>query len=189
MLIGPPAEVSPAKLFRLLSRAPRPVVPLAARFAFAPHLQLHCRALHPREWAEWEDDGHDIETVVLTHALCDDDGTPLLDRERVFLLSEAERSIFTAVIAALNIIGPSFARPPVLAINVDSWMATLRAGAAENPSILWSMGTIYEASEWRIVETPERFFGLPRHELLDGHWIAYRAARAVVEERWKALRR
>jgi len=188
-VIKPPADITPAKLFRLLCRVPRPVVPIVARFAFMPEQALHCRAMHPLEWAEWEDAGDDLETVVLQHALCDEMGQPLLDRESVFLLTDSEReTVFAELVSALNKIGPGYQRPEAFRCDVDAWHTALEKGAAANVSILLSLGTAYEGAADRYTATPERYFGIDRRELLDGHWMAYRAARDVIEKHQKRRR-
>lgn len=189
-MVGPPTDITPAALFRLLCRTPRPIAKLKARLAFASETQLHCRALHPREWGEWEDSEDDLETVVLVNALCDETGATLLDRESVFLLTDSEReSLLTETISALNRISPGYHRPPSLQCNEERWHDVLKRGAVGNPSILLSMGTVFEAAGDRYVGTPERYFDVKRAELLDGHWMVYRAARAVIEEHAKKRRR
>lgn len=185
-MIRPPADIAPAKLFRLLCATPRPMVALRVRFRFASDQQLFCRALHPREWLEWEDTDDDLETVVITNALCDEKGQPLLGRESVFLLTDAEReTVFVECIDALNRIGPSYQRPPSIRCDIDAWQSALERGAEANPSITLSLGTIFEGGVDRLVSVPERYFNVPRAELLDGHWMAYRAAREVIEKHRK----
>lgn len=86
-----------------------------------------------------------------------------------------------AVSGALDTISPMYGRA-----DVNAWRATLVEGLKHpsNHVIRRALGGAYDiagGARARIIERPERFFGMPQREMTDGHWILYRAARALFE--------
>lgn len=178
MAIQPPANVKPGRLFRLLLALPRPAEALDYRLEAAPHVRLYAQALTSLELAEAQDhDEH--EAAVVAASLVDKAGNRLVTAEDLLLLNEREFvGLRGAVFASLCRISPSYRLA-----DVDAWDRALREGAALHLSTVVAMGSCREAVGNRIVEAPEKFFGVHRGALLDGHWMAFRAAQHVYEAR------
>lgn len=177
-MIAPPANVSPGRLFRLMLTLPRPVEALDYRLEAAPQAPLFAQALAPLELAEaLEDDSRDA--AIVAAALVDRRGARLVRTRDLLLLTEREfADLRGAVFAALHRISPSYRLA-----DADAWDRVLRTGAAQHMSTVVAMGACREAVGTRIVEAPDKFFGVPRCALMDGHWMAFRAAQRLYEDR------
>lgn len=191
-MIAPPVNVAPARLFRLLLRRPRPEISIAYRIRGVEHIPLRVRALSGVEEAivgdagdGWGDAaGSVVAGQLVAMALLTPGGPAFASAEDVGALdmSEAMR-LAVAVRAALDIISPSYSRH-----DVAAWDAALKTGAkdARNMAAAVALGGCVDYalgfSTGRVTERPDRYFGMPLAEMTDGQWMAYRAARAVVQE-------
>lgn len=89
-----------------------------------------------------------------------------------------------AVTNALSIVSPI-----VGLSEYGAWHTALCDGA-KDPSNVWAAHAIGDAYilvdgphiNPRIIDRPEDYWGISRRELIDCHWLAYRAARAVKEQ-------
>jgi len=178
MAIQPPADVKPGRLFRLLLTLPRPTEALAYRFDAAPGCALYAQALTSLELAEAQDqDAH--EAAVIAAALVDRRGARLVSKADLLLLTDREfGDLRAAVFSSLCRISPSYRLS-----DADAWDRVLREGANQHLGTVVAMGSCREAVGNRIVEAPEKYFGVHRGALLDGHWMAFRAAQHVYEAR------
>lgn len=179
-------EFSPERLFRLLIAAPRPTLPIASRIAGLSGA-LSVRAPLSRDALEIIDAARDNReaTARIVAAALLYDGQPAFASVEEFgtlTLPEADEIIRDAS-HALDVIAPVIGRCDGVA-----WHIKLCIGAKHhtNAAACRALGTAYEVHSGlkhaRVVERPERYFGVPLCELTDGHWLAFRAARAVIEE-------
>jgi hypothetical protein len=172
----PPSGVDPSRLFRRFL-LPRIVTPIAHRLSFAPAHELHVRALLPEQWDEAVDGTDEPTHALVGLALCDASGHPLTTPEAVYDWSSRELAVCSrAVMAALCEVGPTYAMS-----NHVAWSAALMQGARRNMNRATSLAT-FEVAGKHPIETPERFYGVPRRLITDGQWMAYRAAVDVVLE-------
>ena len=81
---------------------------------------------------------------------------------------------------ALGRIGPVLGH-----VDVAAWHTALCEGARapRNGTAVFALGQCYDASYSRPVDRPDRYWGVPLCQLTGGHWLAYKAARALYEER------
>lgn len=173
--ILPPKDISPARLFRILS-SKQPRILLAYRFSFLPDTPLHCRALTPGEWISALD-GPDYESAVTSLALADEEGRPMLSFQRAQSMPTRDLAeLVDAIETGLWRCSPRYAT-----IDHDAWERALRTGAESNAAISLPLGGCYEIHNNRFVDRPDRFFGCPVSELNDGHWMAYFASRSHFE--------
>jgi hypothetical protein len=90
------------------------------------------------------------------------------------------RELASQTRAVLADIAPTTARS-----NVASWRAELERGA-EHPSNIHEasvLATCVDVTPGGILPRPDRYWGLPLCELLDGHWLAWQAARTAMKDR------
>lgn len=188
-LLLPPRDVQPARLFRLLLRRPRPVLPIAFRFAWAADMELAVRGLTALEDATAGDVDPDMPAEVrhsevarrLISAWLLVDGAPALSAEDVAALTEAEAgALWRAVRAAAAIVSPQYRTA-----DVDAWTTALEAGA-KHPSNRAVASIVHFSTELVIgmggganVSAPDRYFGIPYADLTDGQIMAYQAAKKV----------
>lgn len=182
----PPKDVTPSKLFRLLLQTPRPLVSLPYRLEAAPNVLLFARALHALEWAEiGEADTRDKRSLLISQSLCDAQGRTLIPTTDTGLLSAAEFDrLLGHVFSGLSSIGPCEAKS-----DRNAWIAKLKIGARENPSVARALGSCFEGYKLAPYECPERYFGIARKDLLDGHWMAYHACLSLVLDELKRKRK
>lgn len=190
--ILPPAEAFAAFL------SPRPRRSFVVEFSDVGRVELFVPALSSRRWVEIhrkfgttaKTDAARAEAEYLAavvedkngaRALSPDDVLGLYDHEAALLLSEASR--------ALALISPTDA-----AADHRRWGDYLREGAAapENLADAFSLGGCYDVS-WgygkgavHVRDNLEHFFGIPRRDLLDCHWMVYRAARRLRADMMRA---
>jgi hypothetical protein len=183
----PPAEPA-ARLFRSLL-ALRPTRSITYRLRALPEVPLHVRALGNREAMEAVDIGmgHPIEELrhgrveleLLARCLMLPDGPAFACVEDVEDLDGPEIDTLIAhALPALEAIGPSYARS-----DTEAWRKVLEEGAAHGANLHDAIVLAncvdhgFDANAYR----PERYWGVPPCELLDGHWMAFHAARVVNE--------
>lgn len=178
----PPKDVSPERLFRLLSRLPRPVLPLDYRFPCAPLVRLYARALTPAEDAALRDieGGVPLASEIVRLALCDDDGPalPSLSDIGQMMTSEVVPAA-EAITKALRVISPQMAR-----VDHKAWLQCLKQGAAHptNTGITLAMAAANERTLGGKHPAPriDRYYGVPLSQLTDGQRLAFTAAYGVV---------
>lgn len=191
MLLPPsPDKTEPAKVFyALLSRAPV--------WSIDPRIEgidepLFVRAIGSRQWIELhrpigEKRGRertDAEFALLASVVVDGNCRPAFDPPallRSLYEHEVDR-LAEAVSDALTTVSPTYA-----VCDVEKWIGYLKEGAKQpenwcdmlslagccSISFGFGKGMVHARHD------PETFFGVPRRDLLDCHWIAYHAARAA----------
>lgn len=183
---SPPAGVAPERLFRaLLARHPsRPLPRLVAG------LQLTVRAVPAAvEWEavdvaaeEVEDElrASRLQREILWRVLWLGARPAFSSPEEVGLLDGGELdAVAGAVGEVLCAIAPTYARS-----DVDAWARVLETGAAHPSTVSDAIslaGCVDVTPGGGVVARPDRYWGCPVGELLDGHWMVWRAARAAVE--------
>ena len=191
----PPRHIAPAKLFRLLLRRPRPSIEIAHRFAGAEHVRLYVRALRSCDIGDAYDAAEHMPAEVqgsrtmlelVARALVTETSAPVFScgLELADLLDEREaHSLSLDVYHALGCIGPTYARS-----DAASWHRALVTGArdAVNLHDAYVLGrcvdTALGAGLKQITHRPDRYFGCAMADMTDGQWMAFRAARSVVED-------
>lgn len=193
---GQGVQVDASGLFRSLLR-PLPSKPIAFRFKGLERTPLTVVAITAASaleandvaslYSEWQRASVQSAEVV-ARALRAGDGRVFPTHEDVNALPESELLALSAdVRAALAEICPLYHL-----LDGASWQALhtrLCEGAkhVENFTAREALGRCYDVdgSSGRIVDRPDRYWGVPLADLLDGHWMVFRAARAVFEERQK----
>ena len=178
--LKPPPDVPAARLFRTLLRLPRPIEPIGFRFEALPGKPLFVQALSHSEVGEARDSA-DPATAMVAAALVSRAGQPLVTVADLGLITETESErLQAAVLGVIARVSPSYALS-----DVAAWDARLREGANDgtNLRIAFTMGGCLELVGRRIYAAPEKFFGVARGQLLDGHWMAFRAAQSIYEQR------
>lgn len=189
----PPRDVPPERLFRLLLRRPRPVLPLAFRLPFAPEVALSVRGLTAAEDAEVADVDPALPPEVrrserlrrvIAASLLADGRLAFASAEDVGALTEYETTaLANAVLQGVHVISPQYR-----IANTEAWTERLTAGAKHPANISAAlaihMSTTGVFTPRGIVReaAPDRYFGLPFADLTDGHLLAYAAAKAVFEK-------
>lgn len=137
-------------------------------------------ALSSRELAELE---HDV--AILAACLTSRDGLPAVPNARWLeshLTSTGLARLSKQATEALQAIGPVWA-----AVDLGAWTATLKLGAQHPANYLdaYALGgcidLVGSGEGTKLLPRPDRFFGVPMSQLVDGHWLAYRAARFIFE--------
>jgi len=189
----PPPDVRPERLFRLLLGRPRPTLPIAFRFPWAPEVAFSVRGLTALEDAmagdvpaEGPDELWHSEVVrrLLAFWVLADGAPAFQDADAVGALEELEiAALWRATRPATAIISPQYRTA-----NTDAWQDALDAGA-RHPSNRALAGLIHYSSELAIgfgattrVSAPDRYFGLPYADLTDGQIIAYQAAKKIFDK-------
>lgn len=187
-----PTVVSHAVLFRSLLPL-RPSLPLKFRFRGLPNAELHAQAFSPHEANVVHDEAQCLpESERKDRILAAYVANSLVDslHRRIFASADEVGSfdesefhlVSTAVWNALGRVGPLLRHA-----DAEAWHAALCAGAKDpsNAQALYLLSQSYDVAgmSGRILDRPERFWGVPACQLLDGHILVYRAARAVYEER------
>ena len=189
--LKPPKEVAPERLFRLLSKKPRPWWPLEHRVAAAPHVKLHVVALRGPEEAECYETGdvgtHAGRTAVtaalVVAALHDPRGRVFSEAAQVLMLPTPDfDALANAVFMALAIVSPTEGR-----VDMAAWSLALKLGAQHRQNIneavaMAGSADIVIGSKVHLEPRPDRYYGMPQSDLTDGHRMAFRAAWEVVKE-------
>lgn len=191
-MIGVPAGVAPARLYRMLLQRPRATAPIVYRIRGAEDIPLRVRALSSLDEAaildaaEGEDGlgGSRAASELLARALLTSEGSAFASASDVDALEPSEVvSLSRAVRAALDVISPTYARHDHVAwaralkkgaTAPGNWAATLALGGCMDHAFGFGSG--------RCVERPDRYFGVPLADLTDGQWMVYRAAVEAFEE-------
>lgn len=188
--MGPPLDITPEQLFRLLLKAPRASMPVELTFAGVDHGAFFAHALHPLEeaaaWHRRSSEHQSVRGMLQTGELAalslhDHAGERVFaDADQLFgLLEEDEaRQVVNATLKALGVISPSFQR-----CDYTAWLARLQLGAAHfsnRPQAHALANCCDIAIGWSghcRTARPDRYYGVPIGQLTDGQWLAYRAAR------------
>lgn len=191
MLLPPDnSKAEPAKVFHaMLSRVPVWPIDWTIDGIVDP---LFVRAVGSREWialhrAIGESRGRartDAEFALLARVVVDADCRSVFDPPSLLrsLYDHEVDRLSEAVSDALSIVSPTYA-----VCDVEKWIGYLKKGAMQpenwcdmlslsgccSISFGFGKGMVHARHD------PETFFGMPRRELLDCHWIAYHAARAA----------
>jgi hypothetical protein len=184
---GPPHE-PPERLFRALL-ALRPERSIPWRLVGAEHIPIRVRALRAVEQSLASDAGfaveHDerragvIELELLARSVWTPDGPAFGSAEEVALLDEAQLSALAdEALPVLAAIAPTFAR-----CDMEAWKDTLVTGAMHPTNLHEAvvLASCVDHNSERILARPDRYWGVPFCDLLDGHWMVYRAARTAAE--------
>ncbi len=191
MLLPPKSsEIEPEKVFHALL-SPAPVWPVAWKLDGMDE-PLFVRAIGSREWIDLhrpigEKRGRErteAEFVLLSSVVVDADRWRAFDPPSLLrnLYEHEVDSLAEAVGDAISIVSPTYA-----VCDVEKWIGYLKEGAKHpanwcdmlslsgccSISFGFGKGMIHARHD------PETFFGVPRRDLLDCHWIAYHAARAA----------
>jgi hypothetical protein len=190
----PPDHIPAAALFRLMLETPGPTLPLQLRLpGFGP---LHVRAISSRRIAQAVDYGRTLpkgleesgaSAAVIAASLYHEGGRVFASADDVLDLNAGTfDAIWREASDVLETIAPTYGR-----CDANAWHVKLCVGAKDpsNVAACRGLGGAYEfvavGKHARFIDRPDRFFGLPGAELLDGHWMAFGAARAIVEEQHK----
>lgn len=191
----PPEEEWPRhKLLRLFLRSPRPRLPISMRHPMAPNEQLYVRALtssERRACLEYgEESGHDAlrfgsTVVALIAASLWTNKRPAFPSARFITERCTSREVLmlgTPVLAKLNIVSPQYESS-----DWEQWHYAFRVGAKSkfigNDAVSLAQCVSDHAGH------PERYYNIPRHQLTDGQWMAFRGARTVIDDARKADRK
>ena len=170
---GPPADLEPARLFLTLAQW-RPRQALTVRLEAAPDVAL---------WAQAAP-GADLARAGTTEALASlcvvtESGEPVLTPDVVgCLLAPEWRALQRELWPALDRICPTYGRS-----NERAWIDTLKIGARQNRAIEQQMRgcfDIVKLAKTMLVARPDRFFGKPACEALDGHLMMFRAVQELL---------
>lgn len=189
-MIAPPADITAARLFRLLLVRPYAVAPIAFRIRGAEDVPLRVRALRSADEYAIADaaqstpdiGGSRAASELVCRALLAPGGAAFASVEEVDAMGSGEvLTLAKTVRAALNAISPTYALA-----DSARWHVRLKEGARVNWSEMLALGGSVDFAfgygVGRATERPDRYFGVPLADLTDGQWMVYRAARAVFEE-------
>lgn len=183
-MAGPPADVSPERLFRSLLQTPRPSALVAWRPTGANNIALTCRALTALEEAAAFDAanslppgawGSRVSCALVAASVWAGDVRAFSCADGVASLpAPVADALCREVNAILDRISPSYSRP-----GAGEWIAALAKGA-EHPENFWIMRALaYE-------DSPTSYFGVPLRDMTDGQWMCFRASRIVAEKQKSA---
>lgn len=179
MLTQPP-NIPDDKLFRMMLVTPRPKKLLKFSIMDIP---LYVQAITSSEVFDINSKDLEFTADYINQAL------RLKDGSRVFssgskiintLTSSEFQSLSSEVYEVLSEISPLFHL-----CDYEAWRKKLTSGANHNSNymIRLSLGSCvsFTLTSDRIInhDHPERYFNIPRNELLDCHWMAYFAARDI----------
>jgi hypothetical protein len=187
---APPADLAPEDLFATLIAAPRPSTPLREPPSWAHGLDLYVRAISAREDAAVrarvaQEPPHARERAIVDSIIIAALWTPTgpalrsppdLDGLEVQEAADLARAVFEG----LDRIAPTYARS-----DGKTWSLALQAGARhpQNLQTAISLALCVDMTAWgSALPRPDRFFGMPIGDMTDGQWMAFRAARTVLEE-------
>lgn len=174
--ISPPKILSPKALFELLClRSPRYSLPGTVTCISG---NLEARAISASELATCKRK-HEIVAKTL---LIDGELAFASGYEAGLLRQDEIDELHSGIRAAFDVCCPMYGSR----FDVDEWIQHLKQGAAESrfagPLACCVDYITSPASAPFPIDRPERYWGLPVCDLLDGHWMAFRAARALVEK-------
>ena len=170
---GPPPDVEPAAIFLALAEW-RPRYPLTVRLEAAPDVALWAQAAPGASIARAGTPEALAALCVVTEA-----GEPVLGPDTVgHLLAPEWRAIQRELWPALHRICPTYGR-----CNERAWIDTLKIGARQNRAIEQQMRGCFDIvrlAKVMLVPRPDRFFGRPACEVLDGHLMMFRAVQDLL---------
>lgn len=185
----PPKNESPGRLFRLLLD-PHPERAIPHRVQGAEDVPLRVRALRGIDRARVEDDAARAPAAardgaflrgLVAAALWTPEGLAFSSPDAAGALPQPELlELGRHVAEALCVISPSYTGS-----DVKAWEAALEEGALAPGNVHEAVvlaGCVDMGAFGGTVPRPDRYWGVPLNALLDGHWMVYRAARAVVEK-------
>lgn len=124
-----------------------------------------------------------VSAELISRALFTDDGPAFATAADVGALMDFEATALARdVRAVLDVISPTYAR-----CDVGAWAAALKQGAhatanwAETLALGGCVDISYGFGTGRLIERPDRYFGVPLADMTDGQWMVYRAAVDIVE--------
>lgn len=186
-----PPKISDDALLRKLIQLPRPTKTIAFRLQQAKEIPLKVKAISSLELMELQNKAKETKSSLDTQLLIST--LTLLNGKPAFSSMEKIKSIITMteyetllrqVSEALDEISPTF-----ITADYDEWIAKLKRGA-DHPSnwmLTHSLGGCFVphvlGDKVLTLDHPEHFFGVPKNQLLDGHWMAYIAARFIYQQR------
>jgi len=191
----PPSHIAPAKLFRLLLQRPQARVALAYRLAGAEHMPLFVGALRSREFGEAFDaadhlpvelQGSRVMLELVARALVLEGGEAVFaDGLAVAELLEGREAdrLAMEVCEALAWVAPTYARS-----DTAAWHRALVTGARDGANLhdAYTLGRCVDVALGsgfkQVTHRPDRYFGGAMADITDGQWMAFRAARSLVEE-------
>ncbi len=182
----PPKDEPPARLFRSLLPL-RPERPIAYRVRGAENIPLRVRALRSVDRLAIDDaavmglaglqDRAFLRNLVAA-ALWTPDGPAFSSSDAAGMLSTVELvQLGQQVAEALCVCSPMY-----VGSDVAAWEKALEEGARGNPHELVALAGCVDIGFATVTPRPDRYWGVPLNELLDGHWMVFRAARAVAEK-------
>lgn len=182
----PPASLTPARLFRTLTQR-HPERALDYRIPGAESFALRVRAVRSTALAALFDEADggpaELRTSTVSSALlvlCLRSGeVPALSSADDLggLPSPVVDALWSASLEALGAICPTYSLS-----NVRTWSRALEDGARDPSNVHDAFalaGCVDVGPTGATVPRPDRYWGCPTGDLLDGHWMAFRAARAV----------
>jgi hypothetical protein len=189
--LADPPELAPDVLWRSLLpfRPERLILP---RLRGAPHIPLSVRAVPAMLEQRARDVGHlaagDVPELqhpcaareVLALVLHVPQGRAFASAAALGRLEQPELAELTrATLEALADICPTYGRS-----NPRRWREALTAGAKHGSNLneALTLAACVDVTLGGLVPRPDRYWGCPFHELLDGHWLAYQAARDAVKK-------
>jgi len=164
-MLKPPTNVDPTELFLSLLVLPRPERDIPYRLPGAEDIPLRVRALSSTELRSIGSDGAALIRMALLPRL-EAPGELFTEPE----LQEVARAIWRAL-------GPF---PAFGHADSSAWSPVLEK-AARGTLEGYALSTCLDLDPMtgRSIERPDRYFGVPLSQLIDCHWIAYRAACAA----------
>lgn len=191
----PPKSLAPERLFRLLLSA-RPSLPIPFRFAGLEQHTLTVGALSAQHFADSEDATSHLSgerrtswfwAHVISQCLESAGRRVFDDAADVLGLSETQLSALRRdVESTLSVVSPSYSFS-----NWVTWHARLVVGADHhlNAGAYRGLAASYDIgggiAQPRVIERPDRYYGVSLCQLTDAQWMVYRAARALYESRYK----
>ncbi len=189
--LADPPDLSPERLWRSLLPL-RPERRILPRLRGASHIPLIVRAIPAMAEQLARDAGHqaagDVEQLrdklaareVLARVLHTPAGLAFPSAAAMGALDEHELAeIARATYEALADIAPTCARS-----NGARWREQLVLGA-RHPSNISEAGALaacVDLTHEKILPRPDRYWGIPYIQLLDGHWMAFQAAREALKK-------
>lgn len=183
----PPVSIAPERLFRSLLPL-RPEARIDYRIRCAPSIPLLVRAIPAHEEdaaidaaldAPEEICGSRAQLEIVARYLWTPSGRAFEDADAVGQLDDDEVGMLAdAVAEAVGRIAPTYARS-----DADAWGKALEAGARvlSNIGTCLALASCVDVTPGGRIGRPDRFWGCPTGQLLDGHWMLLRAAQRALE--------
>jgi hypothetical protein len=181
----PPGDVPPARLFRaLLQRHPERALryripgaeayPLRVRAVRAAEIGL---LLDAAEEGVEELRGSRVSTGLLAHCLWTGTAPAFGHADELGALSSpVVGDLWDEAVRALGAISPTYNLS-----EYGAWGSALEEGARAGGNLhdAFTLAGCVDVSMGSVTPRPERYWGCSPAELLDGHWMIFRASRAV----------